>query len=298
MRQPIVFEFESIASGIYLEGLAVDCERGVVWYSDVIAGGVHGLRLCGSPVVYNPERMWTGGVILDHDGTVLASGAGGIMWNDLATGKSGWLISKIDGVAINGINEMSPDGKGDIFFGTCDIERVARGEPPRPTAIYRLTVDHDLIKVAEDIGFANGIMYDRERRKFYCNDTFNCTWVFDVDRDLMLKNRRELVARDDADGMALDADGNVWITGFRSGCITRVTPEATLLSPLETPAQAVFQLRFGGPDMQDIYLTTVPATGGADLKAGRITTTTSSVLNRSRSAVAGMCMAPVEFRLA
>ena len=43
MGELTIGEFEQVASGIYLEGLAVDYERGVVWYSDVIAGGVHGL---------------------------------------------------------------------------------------------------------------------------------------------------------------------------------------------------------------------------------------------------------------
>jgi hypothetical protein len=39
---PQVGEFVGIAKGLYLEGLAVDYARDVVWYSDVIAGGVHG----------------------------------------------------------------------------------------------------------------------------------------------------------------------------------------------------------------------------------------------------------------
>jgi len=57
----VVGGYEAVVSGIYLEGLAVDCDRSIVWYSDVIAGGVHGLGQCRSPMVCNPERMWTGG---------------------------------------------------------------------------------------------------------------------------------------------------------------------------------------------------------------------------------------------
>jgi len=298
MAQSLVSKFAPVATGIYLEGLAVDSERQWLWYSDVIAGGVHGLGPDGAVLTCNPGRMWTGGVILNDDGTVLSSGAGGIMWNDPASGRSGWLLSEIDGIAINGINEMAPDGEGGIFFGTCDIERVARGETPRPTTLYRLTVDRDLIRVAEEIGFANGMIYDRERRQFYCNDTFSCTWVFDVKPDLTLANRRVLVAKDDADGMALDAEGNIWITGFRSGSLTRISPDGRVLPAVDTPAEAVTQLRFGGADRRDIYLTTVPATGGDDLKAGEIPAGENSVLYRGRSAVPGMCLPPVRLSLA
>src|SRR5688572_25586838 len=132
--------FHRLAEGVYLEGLAVDYARNIVWYSDVIAGGIHGVTLKGAKVAsFNTERMWTGGILINEDGSVLSSGAGGIMWNHPDTGKSGWLVSEIDGKPINGINEMMPDGTGGIYFGTVDIEQIAKGEPTRPAALYRLT---------------------------------------------------------------------------------------------------------------------------------------------------------------
>ncbi len=79
-------QFEKVASGIYLEGLAVDYRRNIVWYSDVIAGGVHGLMPDGKIESLNPGRRWTGGVMLNEDGCVFSSGQGGIMWNNLDSG--------------------------------------------------------------------------------------------------------------------------------------------------------------------------------------------------------------------
>ena len=87
-------EFEKVTSGIYLEGLAIDHFRGAIWYSDVIAGGIHG-----------------------------------IMWNNPETGACGWLLNEIEGRPVNGINEMVPDGTGGIYFGTNDIENVIRSQP-------------------------------------------------------------------------------------------------------------------------------------------------------------------------
>src|ERR1700726_4582548 len=113
-------KFDLIAKGLYLEGLAVDYARGLVWYSDVIAGGIHGVKPGGTVISFNQHRKWTGGILLNEDGSVLSSGAGGIMWNNPQTGRSGWLINRLNGVPINGINEMVPDGSGGVYFGTVD----------------------------------------------------------------------------------------------------------------------------------------------------------------------------------
>jgi sugar lactone lactonase YvrE len=292
-----VGQFEKVASGIYLEGLAVDYKRGVVWYSDVISGGVHGLRPDGSTVTLNPGRMWTGGVMMNEDGAVLSTGEGGIMWNRPDTGQSGWLLDRLEGKPINGINEMMPDGTGGIYFGTNDIEMVIRAQPPRPTALYRLTVDRQIIKLAEGLSFSNGIMLSPDRKRFYCNDTFVGTWAFDVQPDLSLTNKRMFLQKVDADGMALDAVGNLWITGFRSNFLTRLQPDGTALTPVQTPAGAISQIRFGGADMRDYYITAVPADGGDSLKDGKPLTEKNSFIYRGRSELAGMPIAPARFKL-
>jgi sugar lactone lactonase YvrE len=298
MGEQAVGTFERVASGVYLEGLTVDYERNVVWYSDVIAGGIHGVRADGSKVrSFNEGRMWTGGVMMNEDGSVLSTGQGGIMWNNPDSGKSGWLLDRLEGKPINGVNEMVPDGTGGIYFGTNDIEMVIAAKQTRPTAIYRLTPDGDVIKVADGINFSNGLMYDGARRRFYCSDTFACAWAWDVENDLSLSNKRVLLAKDDCDGMALDTEGNVWITGFRSsGFIARVKPDGTPLANVESPTGSITQVRFGGTDMRDCYVNVVPADGGDSLKDGK-PLRGGSYLYRGRSAVPGMPLAPARFRL-
>ena len=298
MGQLATGAFEKVASGIYLEGLAIDYKRDTIWYSDVIAGGIHGVKPDGSKVAsFNAGRMWTGGVMMNEDGSVLSTGEGGIMWNNPATGASGWLLDEIDGKPINGVNEMVPDGTGGIYFGTSDIEMVIKGEATRPTALYRLTADRELIKVADGIGFTNGLAYDPKLRQFYCNDTFNCTWLFDVASDLTLANKREFLRKEDVDGMVLDAEGTVWITGFRSNFLTRLRPDGTELPRVETPAGSITQLRFGGADMRDYYLNSVPADGGDTLKEGGEITARNSFLFRGRSEVPGLPLSPARFQL-
>jgi sugar lactone lactonase YvrE len=295
MQELTVGQFRKVASGLYLEGLAVDFIRRAVWYSDVIGGGVHGVMPDGSTVTFNSDRKWTGGLLMNADGSVLSSGPGGIMWNHPETGRSGWLLHEIDGKVINGINEMMPDGSGGIYFGSVDIERVERAEPTRPTALYRLTLEGEVIKVSGDINFSNGLMLSRDRKRLYCNDTFVGTWVFDVQPDLTLSNQRMLLDKTDADGMALDGDGNIWITGFRSSFLTRLRPDGTSLDRLPTPAGAITQIRFGGEDLRDCYINSVPAAGGDSLKDGVPLRAQESHMYRGRSETPGMPIAAAQF---
>jgi sugar lactone lactonase YvrE len=298
MTESPVQGYEPVARGLYLEGLAVDLQRGVVWYSDVIAGGIHGFWPDGRTQSFNQDRMWTGGVMVNEDGCVLSTGAGGIMWNNPATGASGWLLSEIDGKPINGVNEMVPDGEGGIFFGTNDIEMVLAGKPSRPTALYRLTADRQVIPLAEGLNFTNGIMFDPARRRFYCNDSFVSTYAFDVAPDLTLSNKTVFVDKVDADGMALGADGDVWITGFRSAKIIRRRPDGSELPAVANPGgAAVTQIRFGGGDLRDVYINTVPIDAGDRLAVGELPTEKTSVLYRGRAAQPGLPIAASRFRL-
>ena len=297
MAELAVGEYVPLAEGIYLEGLSVDHRRGVIWYSDVIAGGIHGVTPDGTKVAsFNESRMWTGGVMMNADGAVFSTGQGGIMWNNPDTGKSGWLLDRLEGQPINGINEMWPDGTGGIYFGTNDIENIIEAKETRGSALYRLTVEREVIKMEADVYFSNGIAHDPQRRKFYCSDTFRKGWVFDVADDLSLTNQQLLLDREDCDGLALDSEGNVWITGFRSpGILRRLKPDGTPLPDVPTPAGSTTQVRFGG-DGRDFYINVVPSDGGDSLKEGK-PLASASYLYRGRSEVPGVLIPPARFKL-
>lgn len=287
-----------LARGLYLEGLAVDHVREVVWYSDVIGGGVHGVRFDGTPVgTLNEGRMWTGGVMMNADGAVLSTGQYGVMWNNPDTGQSGWLIDEVDGQPLDGVNEMAPDGEGGVFFGTIDMDSVIAGQTARPARLYRLTRERKLIRLCDDFGFANGMAFDADRRRLYCNATFDGTWMFDVEADLTLSGKRRFLDKEDADGMALDAAGNLWITGFRSDFLDRRSPSGEALGHITAPPGAITQARFGGADGRDLFITLVPADSGDTLKEGGAISAANSRLCHMRADVPGRLLAPAQFDL-
>jgi sugar lactone lactonase YvrE len=97
--------------------------------------------------------------------------------------------------------------------------------------------------------------------------------------------------------MALDAEGNAWITGFRSNFLALVKPDGTVLPRIDTPAGSITQVRFGGADMRDYYFNSVPADGGDTLKEGGEISAQNSFLFRGRSATPGMKIDPARFIL-
>jgi sugar lactone lactonase YvrE len=297
MSEDLAGDFETIARGTYLEGLAVDPARARVWYSDVIAGGVHGIERDEVRWSLNAGRMWTGGIALNEDGAVLSTGAGGIMWNRPDTGESGWLLREIDAVPINGINELAADPEGGLYFGTVDIEHIAEGKTPRPATIYHLTRNGEVTLLAEGLGFVNGMALSADGSRLYYNETFDGVYAFQVRSDGSLSDRARLLGKEDCDGMALDADGTLWVSGFRSSSITRLTVGGSQAEPFSTPAGAITQIRFGGPDLGKLYLTSVPADGGDSLKAGIAPAGAASNLYRARSPVTGLPIRPARFRL-
>lgn len=291
--------FAEVARGIYLEGLIFDHRRDTIWYSDVIAGGVHGLGNDGRTHVLDAERMWTGGLLVNTDGAILSSGVGGIRWNDPDDGgRGGWLLGEIDGVPINGVNEMVPDGAGGIVFGTIDLASILVGQPTRPSALYRLSKDGAVTLLAADMGLANGIVRSADGARLFCNSTFDGAYAFAIAADGSLHDRTQLLDKPDCDGMAIDAEGMLWVTGFRSGALTRMHPDGTVIEEVPTPAEAITQVRFGGVDLTDVYITAVPGDGGDDLAEGRMPTEQRSVLYRGRSRVPGLPVAPPAFALA
>jgi sugar lactone lactonase YvrE len=298
MSDILLSGFQPLAEGAYLEGLAIDSARSLVWYSDVVTGGVYGVDATGEVrYAFNKERKWVGGILLNSDGAVLSSGPGGIFWNNPESGEQGWLLASIDGKTINGINELWSDGHGGIIFGTVDIESIAQGKQTASSSLYRLSQNQKLTKLADDIHFSNGFVFDAANYKLFVSDSFNVAWAYDVADDMTLHNRRVLLDKKDCDGMVMDSAGNIWISGFSSpGVIEQVTAGGEKLTDILLPFGAVTQMRFGGVDMRDLYLTVVPARSGDTLKKGEVLQG-GSYLYRARSSKAGVASPEANFLL-
>jgi sugar lactone lactonase YvrE len=288
-------DFRPVAGGFcFLEAPRAD--GGVVWFTDVVLGGLRRLFPDGRIDEWLPGRRWIGGIVLNRDGAVLCSGPDGIAWVNPATGASGMLLDAIDGKPVRGVNELLPDGDGGLFFGTADVAEAERGGERGPSALFRLDPGGRVRQLCDGLTFSNGIGLSPDRRHLYFNDTFVGTYACDLLPDGAAGRRVLLAEERDCDGLAVDCEGGIWIAGLQSGAITRLLPDGTVDRRVPLPVQGVTSLCFGGADQRDLYVTTT-APDFADALAKRRMPTASASLYHARSDVAGLPVGRTAFRL-
>lgn len=281
---------ERVASGYYF--LEAPRDDGVsLWFSDAVAG-LYRLHRDGRVDPFLADRDRIGGVAVNHDGAIIASGAGGLAWLDPDSGRSGSLLSELGGRPIAAINDIFPDGTGGLLFGT---SHVAAPEPgvAQTTELYRLAPDGRTTLLWDGLNVANGIGLSPNGKRLYLNESWLGSYAYDLLPDGSLANRTLLSDRADCDGLAVDADGGVWIACFETGAILRVLPDGTR-QEYAVPAKNVTSLCFGGADGRDLYVAT--GDGLDDLMQGRLPAKTASLFH-ARSDVAGLAVPRTRFTL-
>jgi sugar lactone lactonase YvrE len=278
-------DFKAVATGFcFLEAPRAGDDG--VWFSDVVLGGLRRLSPDGRIDEWLSGRRWIGGVALDRGGAVLCSGPDGIAWLDPATGAAGMLLDTLDGQPIRGINELQPDDDGGLYFATADVAEAEHGGERGPSALFRLDASGSVRRLCEGLTFANGIGLSPDGRRLYFNDTFVGTYACDLRPDGSLGERVLLAEERDCDGLAVDAEGGIWIAGFQSGTITRLLPDGSVDRRVLLPVKGVTSLCFGGADQRDLYVTTT-APDFAEAFARRVLPSRTASLYFARSDVAG-----------
>ncbi|MET8824853.1 SMP-30/gluconolactonase/LRE family protein [Streptomyces sp. NPDC004610] len=147
---------------------------------------------------------------------------------------------------------VAPDGS--LWAGT-----MCYDETPGGATLTRHTPDGTAEVVLPDVTVGNGIGWSPDGTLLYYIDTATRRVdVFDHEGAGRLRDRRTLTTVGDGhpDGLAVDADGCVWVALWDGGAVHRYTPDGVLDRVLELPAPRVTSCAFGGPGLRDLYITT------------------------------------------
>jgi gluconolactonase len=142
------------------------------------------------------------------------------------------------------------------------------GEAPVPGEVWRVAAPGEAQQVVGEIQWANGIGLSPGGETLYACD-FSPGEV--IACELATGARRVLArtASGDADGLAVDAEGSVWVALGSGGGVARFNASGELEEVLYIPAGFVTSLCFGGPDGRDLYVTTADNTDDPS-KAGTL----------------------------
>lgn len=286
-------QFESLATGYcFLEAPRAD-DAGV-WFSDLLLGGLHRWRRGAGVERFLPDRKHIGGIALNEDGKVICGGPGGLIWFDPASGTSGTLLDAIDGTPLAGANDMLPDGKGGLIFGSLTTAESA--EDAASNALYRLDADGRATLLVDGLRIANGIGLSPDGKRLYHNESLVGTFAYDVLDDGSLGPARLFWEQDNGDGLAVDCKGGVWIACFSDAELVRLLPDGSVDRRILLPHQVVSSVCFGGADWRDLYVTTAGDDGVAALLRGDQPPLEASLF-LARSDIAGLPVAKTRFQI-
>jgi D-xylonolactonase len=255
---------ETLASGYGLiEGPTVDAD-GSIYFSDVLAGGVYRRDPDGEITTVVPKRRGVGGILLHADGGIVVSG------RDLVHVRDGVnrTLFTIDGLP--GWNDICADSAGRVYAGSIRFPVFDSDAEPVPGELWRIDAEGKASCLYGDVLHPNGVVLSAGEQTVYHSDTRNSLIVVHaLAGDGSAGDRRAFHFPPGApDGMALDAQGFLWVASARGGCVARLTPDGEIDGVLDVPARTVTSVCFGGDDGRDLYIVTAdnteePDRGGA-----------------------------------
>lgn len=151
------------------------------------------------------------------------------------------------------MNEGACDPDGRFYCGSMGYDKQ-----PGAGALYRLDADGSVHVVLENVTVSNGLGWSPDGSLAYYNDTdTGRVDVFEYEREAGLRDRRpfaETGAR--PDGLTVDAEGGVWVALSNAGAVRRYTAEGALDAVIELPVTKVTACTFGGPRLDELFITT------------------------------------------
>jgi sugar lactone lactonase YvrE len=252
------------------EGPVWDWRTGEVVWVDILGRVVHALaletgakRLVATPTHVGavvPRRTpgigWlallaAGPALLDEDGGVTRLGTFAEANGDQ------------DEVAIRA-NDAKCDPRGRCIIGTTSYAGVPHG-----AALYRLDPDeHVPVKLLDGTTISNGLAWSADGRTMYFIDSPTQrvdAYAYHLDTGMVSDCRTVVEIPASAglpDGMAIDADGCLWVAIWGGGAIHRYTPGGRLDRVVKLPCARVTSCAFVGESLDRLVVTT--ATHGLD----------------------------------
>ena len=236
------------------EGPIWDAPAGVLRWVDMLQGDIVTLtpageihrRHVGAIAAAMRTRAAGGLVVAVEHGFVLIDGDGRIGPERAAFTDPGCRM-----------NEGGVDRQGRFFCGSMPYDQAG----PRG-ALYRFDPGGDITVVLSGVTISNGVAWSADgERMYYIDSPTHRVDVFDYDPAAGMPSGRRALALVDPrhgqpDGMALDAEGGLWVAIFGGQAVHRYAPDGKLDAVVELPASQVTACAFGGEHLGELYITT------------------------------------------
>jgi sugar lactone lactonase YvrE len=261
-----------LAQGATVEKLAGDFgfTEGPVWhpdgyllFSDIPRNRIMKWHPTEGVSVFREPSEQSNGLIFDRDGRLVAAEhAARRVSRTEADGRIVALAERYEGKRLNSPNDVVQASHGAFYFTDppYGLPQQKEGKELEVNGVYRLATDGTLTLVADDFERPNGLAFSPDGKTLYIADTAKQhVRAFDVVANGSLANGRVFGtmtpwpgAQGGADGMKVDAQGRVFVTG--AGGVWVFDAKGTILGVIETP-ETPANCAFGDADGKTLYIT-------------------------------------------
>jgi D-xylonolactonase len=252
--------------------------EGPVWhkdlgllYSDVLGGGVYRLAKDGSVSAQVPKRRGIGGMALHADGGLVMGGRDCVV-SDMDGSNMSAILPGADTPAGVGFNDLTTDQAGRVYVG-CLGFNIFSGEEMKPGFLHMIDLDGSVRTISDGIMLTNGMGFSPDGKTLYHSDArSDVVRAYDVLPDGSVsgwKPLAEIADGETPDGLAVAADGSIWVALAHGSAVAVYEPDGTLRKRVPVPLPMVTSVCFGGDDLQDLYLVT-GSRGGPSERCGTV----------------------------
>ncbi len=260
---------DRLATGYTLvEGPVWDPRRGLI-FSDVHRGGIYCLGGDGAVSTILAKRRGVGGMALHAAGGLVVGGRDiSFVPFDGSPSKPLLTIDAIPGAT--GFNDFTTDAAGRVYVGSLAFVVFGGGEP-QPGWLHVIDLDGTMRTISDGVLLTNGLGFSPDGSHLYHSDArAGLVRVYDVREDGSVGPCRTLtnVPGLTPDGLAVAADGSVWVALAGSGCVAVFEADGRERMRLPVPLPMVTSVCFGGDDLRDLYIVT--GSGGSQEDVGSV----------------------------
>lgn len=167
------------------------------------------------------------------------------------------VVDAFEGEPLNGANDLVFDRNGVLYFSDpwrSSLERPIGG-------FYRFFPDGRLERIDHGLAFPNGVAIAPDGSAVYLAETWrNRVLRYRIEPNGTVGGREEFATlRDDPgpDGMAFDAEGNLYVARFGAGRVDVLDPSGHAVAAIPVPGRNVTNVAFGGADRTTLIVTEV-----------------------------------------
>jgi len=257
--KPETIEFEVLVEKWALvgEGTIWDEDNRLLYWVDILGHEVYQYNPQTGMNRTIPTLQAVGTVVLRKKGGLIVALHNGFGHIDLESEKIIPIgIDPEREIINNRFNDGKCDPAGRFWAGTMAFDGAAD-----QGALYCLDIDGAVTKKLGPVSISNGIVWTSDSSTMYFIDSpLNTVRAYNYDIETGMIENERIVCRNEGDGvfdgMAIDADGMLWIAIYGGSAVKCYDPgDGALKRELTMPFTNVTSCAFGGEKLDQLYVT-------------------------------------------